>query len=343
MTKKHVFFYRCYDLAYKSQENQSPNPMVGAVIVHKNRIIGEGFHQYFGGPHAEINAIQSVEQPKLLNKTSIYVSLEPCFNFGKTPPCVNAVMNAKFKEVFIGTPDINPETAENSIKQLINNQQIVHSTPQALALDLLKPFKVNILQKRPYIILKYAVSKDGFIGQRNQQVWLSNPFSKRLVHLWRSKADAILVGGQTVRTDNPKLTTRFFGKRHPLRVVLSQKGDIPRNSHLLQDSHPTIIATNNHQLTVDSKNVAVWKLATQNYLLEFMKDLYSQKNIGTIIIEGGAQTIQSFIDANLWDEARVILTPKILHHGIPQPNLKNASLDNTFSLDTDTIRIFSPL
>ena len=341
-SKNKDFTYRCYDLAYQANGRQSPNPMVGAVITYNDRIIGEGFHQRYGTNHAEINAIHSVKDPSLLKKAAIYVSLEPCFHTGKTPPCVQKIIEKEIKQVHISIKDINPLTAGKSIEILKNNHfDVQEGLLVEKGKELIRHFTTNIEKKRPYILLKYAISQDGFMGKKNEQIWLSNPFSKRLVHLWRSKFDAILTGGNTARTDNPQLSTRFFDKRNPLRVILTKSGHLSEKLHIFDQNAPTLIATTNHKLFFPETQTEVLKLnPKKDYLRELMEALLAQKNIGTIIIEGGAETLQSFIDANLWDEARVIKTPKILKNGIPMPNLPNAVLVDHYPMDTDDVFVY---
>lgn len=340
--KKQVFIQRSIDLAQQSFGQQSPNPMVGSVITYKNKIIGEGFHQQFGTNHAEINAINSIKDPNLLKEASIYVTLEPCFHTGKTPPCVQAIINKEIKQVNISVKDINPLTAGQSIQILRKRSfSVQEGLLEKKGTELIRHFTTNINKKRPYILLKYAVSQDGFIGKENEQIWLSNPFSKRIVHLWRSKFDAILTGGQTARVDNPRLSTRFFSKRDPLRVVLTKSGNFSDKLHLFDHSAPTVIATTNHQLIQAESHIDIIKLdPTKNYLLELMEGLLAQKNIGTIIIEGGKKTLQSFIDANLWDEARIIKTPIFLGDGISAPALKNSEFKQKYQLGTDSVLVY---
>ena len=336
------FIHRTFDLAYQSKGQQSPNPMVGAVVTSDKKIIGEGYHQLYGSNHAEINAINSVVDKNALKNASIYVSLEPCFHFGKTPPCVQTIIKEGFKSVIISVKDINPLTSGQSILALQKNNQIVEKDILIKkGQELIRHFSTNIHQKRPFILLKYATSLDGFLGQKDKQIWLSNPFSKRLVHLWRSKFDAILVGGSTVRTDNPRLSTRYFNNINPLRIILSKSGNFKNNLHIFDNNTPTIIATLNNNTTAPNPHTKIAFLdASQNYLKVFMESLLAQNKIGTIIIEGGRETLQSFIDADLWDEARVFRTPKILGHGIPQPILKNAILHQKYKLDTDEVVVY---
>ncbi len=336
------FIQRCFDLAYQARGRQSPNPMVGAVITVDQKIIGEGYHQQYGDNHAEINAIQAVKDPQRLKEASIFVSLEPCFHFGKTPPCVQTIMHEGFKSVAISVQDINPLTAGRSVQALkANHQQVQENILFEKGQELIRHFSTNIRLNRPFIVLKYATSQDGFLGQKDKQVWLSNPFSKRLAHLWRSKFDAILVGGQTVRTDNPRLSTRYFNSINPLRIVLSKSDFFKKNLHIFDNNAPTIIASLNNNMLAPNPQTEIFQLdASRDYLKDLMEYLLAQKKVGTIIIEGGRQTLQSFIDADLWDEARIFRTPKILGHGIPEPILKKAVLHQRFPLDTDEVWVF---
>lgn len=336
------FLLRALDLAYRARGRQSPNPPVGAVIVRNGRIIGEGYHRQFGGAHAEINAIESVDTARALDDATLYVSLEPCFHYGKTPPCVDAILARKFRRVVIGTRDINPLTAGRSVRKLQTARiSVREGVLRQKALELIRAFRVNQLEKRPYVLLKYAVSADGYFGSPGRQVWLSNPFSMRLVHLWRSKFDAILVGANTVRTDNPRLSTRYFNKISPLRVILTTTGKLQKNAHIFDNNSPTIIATPNPDVNLSAGTAENWILQSpEDYLRELLERLLAEKNTGTLMIEGGRHTLQQFIDAGLWDEAAVIRTPVSIGDGIPEPHLKGARFVDSLMMAGDRVEIF---
>lgn len=318
---------RCFDLASFHKGGVKTNPLVGAVLVHDNRIIGEGAHQIFGSAHAEVNAISQVADEGLLRNSSIYVSLEPCFHYGKTPPCVQLVSEKGIPELYLSCKDPFEKVAGKSIHLLREKGVLVHEGIEEMSgLDLIRPFLRGIASGRPYIILKYAQSADGKIGYKDRQVWLTNAFSKLLVHKWRSEADAIMVGTNTALLDNPRLDNRlYFGKKQILRVVADRTLRIPMTHHLMSGSNPTIVLTGENRESADG--ITYFHSSFQgDYLREFMEFLYAGQT-GTLIVEGGAQLLQSFIDANLWDEARVFTVKEQLgSEAITAPILKNSKL-----------------
>ena len=313
-----------------------PNPSVGAVIVHENKIIGEGYTSPYGGNHAEVNAVNSVKDKLLLNKSTIYVSLEPCSHFGKTPPCCDLIIKHKIPNIVIGTVDPNIKVAGNGIKKLIEQgRNVTVGILEKECIESNKRFFTFHNKKRPYIILKWAESQDGFIApiqnpkdnQTRKPVWISNSFSRQLVHKWRSEEQAILVGTQTVIDDNPKLDVRDWTGKNPIRIVLDQNNRIPKESYIFDNQSETILITNKE---IDF---------TKNIAFQIADFLYG-KNIQSVIIEGGRQTLQTFIDENIWDEARVFRGNAFLENGIKAPNLKKQFKEKKAILD-DELLIFT--
>ena len=308
------YIKRCIELAKNGLGTTYPNPLVGSVIVYNDEIIGEGWHQKTGEPHAEVNAINSVKDKSLLAKATIYVSLEPCSHFGKTPPCCDLIIAKKIPNVVIGTIDPFTKVAGNGIKRLLEaGKKVTVGILEDECNELNKRFFTFHNKKRPYIILKWAESQDGFIApmskDKPEPVWLTNLFSRQLVHKWRSEEQAILVGTKTVIDDNPSLTTRDWAGNNPIRIVLDQNNRISKESHIFDNQAKTILLNN------DTINF------NKNITQEIVDFLYN-KGIQSVIIEGGSKTLQTFIDANLWDEARVFKSNVTLNEGIKAPKIE---------------------
>ena len=305
------YIKRCINLAENGFGTTFPNPMVGSVIVYENQIIGEGWHKKAGEPHAEVNAIRSVKDKSLLKKATIYVSLEPCSHFGKTPPCCDLIIEHQIPNVVVGTVDPNEKVAGNGIKKLIAaGANVTVGVLEKECNELNKRFFTFHQQKRPYIILKWAQSQDGFLSpekeieQDRKPVWITNAYSRQLVHKWRSEEQAILAGTQTVIDDNPKLNTRDWSGNNPVRVVLDQNNRIPKDSFIFDSTVKTIVFTKSEtNLSAENTNFEVIDF-NQNIIPQILAVLH-QNQIQSIIIEGGLQTLQSFIDENIWDEARI--------------------------------------
>lgn len=327
------------ELARLGFGNVSPNPMVGCVIVYNDKIIGEGFHQQYGGPHAEVNAINSIEDKDTLAKSSVYVSLEPCAHFGKTPPCARLLANYKVKEVVIASIDPNPRVAGKGI-EIMKNAGIGVETgvleDEGKALN--KRFFTSYTKKRPYVILKWAETADGFIARKNfDSKWISNEFSRKLAHKWRAEEDAVLVGKNTANYDNPILNVRDWKGNDPLRIVIDHQLDLDENLNLFNKEIPTICY--NLKKSFEGKNLGFVKLSDEYFFKDLLADLNKRK-IQSIIIEGGANTIQSFIDAGLWDEARVFQSIKCFGDGIQSPQLKEAAFDGKEDIMGDMLTYF---
>ena len=340
MTPDEFFMQRAIELAKLGIGQVSPNPRVGCVVVHNNKIIGEGWHKKFGEAHAEVNAVGSVENKSLLNESAVYVNLEPCSHFGKTPPCADLLIKHQVKKIVISNVDTNPLVGGNGIKKLKEaGIEIVTGVLEKQGRELNKRFFTFIERQRPYIILKWAQTADGFIAQKNfESKWISNEFSRTLVHQWRSEEDAVLVGTRTASHDNPSLTVREWSGRNPTRIVIDRF--LRLNSHLhLFDKKTKTICYNvlKHE---EHENLLFVRLDENNFISELLADLYKQK-IQSIIIEGGAQTLQLFIDAKLWDEARIFTSSRSFGDGIPSPAF-HGTLHSSQLVQNDRLDIFSP-
>ena len=286
-----------------------PNPSVGAVIVYQNKIIGEGFTSPHGENHAEVNAINAVENKSLLKEATIFVTLEPCSHFGKTPPCADLIVKHQLKQVVIGCLDSNSLVAGKGVSHLENAgiNVIVGVLEKECRMHHKRFFKVQE-NKRPYIILKWAETKDGFVApiskNENKPIFISNTYSQQLVHKLRSAEHAILVGTKTVLADNPKLNIRSWSGENPVRVVLDNTLRIPKNSNILDGSVKTIVITAaKDKNIVSSKNLIFEEIDFSKNIAKQVCEVLSKYQIQSLIIEGGTQTLQTFIDEKLWDEA----------------------------------------
>ena len=326
------YINRCIEIAKNGLGTTRPNPMVGCVIVHNNLIIGEGFTSPYGGPHAEVNAIQSVTDTSLLKSATLYVTLEPCSHFGKTPPCSDLIIKNEIPKVVIGMVDDNSLVAGQGIKKL--EKAGCHVTVGVLEKECKahhKRFFTFHNKKRPYIILKWAESADGFIAPKTKDeqkpVWITNTYSRQLVHKWRAEEQAILVGGNTVMQDNPSLTVRDWSGLHPTRIVIDTHNSLPNEYAVFNTTAKTIRLTKNE--------------------IDFSKPLASQickhlheHNITSVIIEGGSKTLQTFINENLWDEARVFYGTNQFTEGTKAPVISGQLISETKILN-DTLKYYT--
>ncbi|MEO6884120.1 MAG: bifunctional diaminohydroxyphosphoribosylaminopyrimidine deaminase/5-amino-6-(5-phosphoribosylamino)uracil reductase RibD [Bacteroidia bacterium] len=324
MNTDEKYMQRCLELAAKGFGKTASNPLVGCVIVHENKIIGEGFHEKFGEAHAEVNAIRSVKNKTLLKHATLYVNLEPCSHFGKTPPCADLILKYKIPYVIIGNTDPNKLVKGKGIQKLITNGcDVKVGILENECRDLNKRFFVFHEQKRPYIILKWAQTSDGFIDKKRtlndgqKPLQISDENSLKLSHQWRSEEQSILVGTNTALLDNPKLSARIVKGKNPLRILIDKDLRVPKNYFLRDDSTPTLVFTSIKKK--ETKNIEFIKIDfKKNSLNQVLKDL-NKKNILSVIVEGGAQLLNSFIKENLWDEARIIVSPKKIKNGIAAP------------------------
>lgn len=329
---------RALELAESGRGFVSPNPMVGCVIVRGDRIIGEGFHEIYGGPHAEVNAINAVKNSELLSESTAYVSLEPCAHWGKTPPCANLLVEKGLKKVVIGALDSNPLVVGKGVEILRNaGIEVVTGVLEKESRLQNRRFFTQIEKKRTYVILKWAQSKDGFVARSDySSKWISNARSRQLVHKWRAEEDAILVGKNTAKYDNPSLTVRDWTGKNPLRLVIDPKLELPENLNLFDQTVPTICY--NSVKSQKSENLEFVKLEAGFELREILEDLNSRK-IQSLIVEGGSFVLNKFIEEDLWDEARVFTGPTDFGEGISAPTL-NLTPTETLSIQEDTLRIY---
>jgi len=328
-----------------------PNPLVGSVIVYNNKIIGEGWHKRSGEPHAEVNAINSVKDKSKLKKATIYVSLEPCSHYGKTPPCSDLIIASGIKNIVIGSIDPFPAVSGKGIKKLMDaGCQVIVGILDKQCNLLNRRFFTFYKQQRPYIILKWAKSEDGFLAPKSSEakhtrepIWITNKYSQQLVHKWRSEEMAILVGTNTAVMDNPKLNTRLWEGKNPVRVLIDQHLRLSKESALLDKSNKTIVICGDKAQklnTVESSENLIFEIIDFDLEItaQICQILYKHE-IQSIIIEGGAKTLQSFIDSGLWDEARVFTGEIEFKDGAKAPSLPKSSISKS-NLTGDILRIY---
>lgn len=342
MSSDEQYMSRCLQLANMGAGNVAPNPMVGAVLVYEDKIIGEGYHQKYGEVHAEVNCIDSVSEKNrsLIEKSTIYVSLEPCSHYGKTPPCADLIIRNNIKKVIIGIQDINKEVAGAGIKKLQDaNVEVTTGVLENECRDLNKRFFTFHQKQRPYIILKWAQTVNGKIGSKNsERILISNEYTNRLVHKWRSEEASILIGTRTAIQDNPSLTTRLWKGKNPVRIVIDTDLKLPPGLKIFSKQTNTIILNFSKNSIED--NIQFIQLENKNFLKEMLQVLY-QLNIQSVLVEGGAKTLQPFIDIGLWDEARVIMNEEIIiENGIDAPALRNFKLKRQEKNFNDSISYF---
>lgn len=331
MNSHEDYIRRCIQIGSNALGTTQPNPMVGAVIVYNNRIIGEGYTSPYGGSHAEVNAINSVHDISLLSESTLYVTLEPCSHFGKTPPCSDLIIKHQIPRVVIGCIDDNPEVAGRGVKKLRDSGcEVILGILEEDCKNHHKRFFTFHNKKRPYIILKWAESGDGYIAPKTkkekQPVWITNAYSRQLVHRWRSEEHAILVGTTTVMEDNPSLTVRDWKGPNPIRVVLDRSKKLDVECAVFNTKAKTIRLLEDH-INYDLPIAA-----------QISKYLFKQ-NISSVIIEGGSKTIQSFIDEELWDEAFVFYGSILFKNGIKAPKF-NGCLKSETHILKDTLKVY---
>ncbi len=321
---------RALELAYLGLGKVSPNPMVGCVIVYQGKILGEGYHQKFGQAHAEINALNEVQDKALLSQSDVYVSLEPCSHYGKTPPCADRLIAERVKKVIVACQDPNPQVAGKGVAKLLEACiEVEPSVLEAEARWLNRRFFVNQLHRRPWVLLKWAETTDGFIARQDySSQWISGIWSRKLSHAWRSQEDAVLVGTGTALYDSPRLDVRLWPGRSPLRVILDREGKVP-----IQASQATT-------LVLGKTKSACQAIDIQDFSPKTILQVLWEQNIGSVMVEGGAKLLQSFIDANLWDEARVFNSPVWFGKGIAAPCLNDFQVVDVQYNKPDRLTIF---
>lgn len=333
---------RCFDLARLGAGWASPNPIVGAVLVYKDRIIGEGYYARDGGPHAEVMAVRSV-RPKdehLIQMSTLYVSLEPCNIYGRTPPCTNLILEKKIPHVVVAARDLTPGVNGSGLERLKKaGVKVEEAFLPKVGEQLSRYRNVFVSQGRPYIMLKYAQTTNGFMAPvPNRDYWLTNAYSNRLVHKWRTTTDAILVGSGTARSDNPALTSRHFPGRQPLRLVIDRHGQLPHHLQLLDGQHPTwVITAKTAEDRPNIKHLSV-DFESDDWLPQMLRQL-AQQGVAHLTVEGGAWLLATLRQQGLWDEARVFTTPENWSSGKRAPDL-GQSASQKYQLSTDELRVY---
>ena len=345
MTSDEKYMARCLDLARCGLGLTSPNPMVGCVIVHDGQIIGEGHHYKYGGPHAEVNAINAVKDKTVLSSSTLYVSLEPCSHQGKTPPCTGLILSHGFRKVVVAQTDPNPLVNGRGISALRDNGiEVTSGVLEKEAITLNKRFNTFHQKQRPYIILKWARTLDGFIDidRTGPEIpadnWITNDRLKMLVHKWRTEEDVILVGTNTALNDNPQLNVREWVGRNPVRLVIDEDDQLPKSLKIFDRSQPTIVYSTKSR--EESENPVYANLDFSNSIIpQIINDLY-RRNLQSVIVEGGRELLDSFLASGLWDEARVLTGNKIFGKGLKGPRVQGR-LESSEYLDNDRLEIFS--
>jgi len=347
--KHEQYMQRCLQLAEKGLGYAAPNPLVGCVIVYNSKIIGEGYHSFFGGAHAEVNAVNSVRDKSLLSKSTLYVTLEPCSHFGKTPPCTDLIIKHKIPEVIIGNKDpfkmVNGSGIQKLKKAGIN---VTVGVLEKKCRFMNRRFFMFHEKKRPYIILKWAQSKDGFIAPDDKSFVktqrmakkihrVSNEYSHMLVHKWRSEEPAIMVGTNTAQKDDPQLTARNWQGKNPVRIVIDKDLKLNRSLNLFDKKAGTLVFTSKNGSSKNNPGFVKINFG-HDVLKQIMHHLY-RENIQSVIVEGGAILLQSFIEQKLWDEARVFSNESLINSGIAAPQIKGKILSQE-KIDNDTLTIF---
>lgn len=318
-----LFMQRALELAENGLSRVSPNPMVGCVIVHQGKIIGEGWHQKYGQPHAEVNAVASVEDKSLLSESTAYVSLEPCSHWGKTPPCANLLIEHKLKKVVVCNTDPNPLVAGGGIQRLKEaGIEVRWGVMEEEGRWLNRRFFTFMEKKRPYIILKWAQTADGYMARGNyDSKWISNPFARKLVHQWRSEEPAIMVGRQTVQYDDPQLNVRNFPAegKDPVRVIIDRRLELKGAFKVFDGQQATICY--NLLKEEEQPNLSFVKLEEKDFLKQLMEDLHRRK-LQSVLVEGGAKLLELLMAEGLWDEARIFTARKTFGEGFYAPRPK---------------------
>ncbi|MDP4207264.1 MAG: bifunctional diaminohydroxyphosphoribosylaminopyrimidine deaminase/5-amino-6-(5-phosphoribosylamino)uracil reductase RibD [Bacteroidota bacterium] len=325
------YIRRCLELAKLGLGETAPNPMVGSVIVHNNRIIGEGYHHRCGEPHAEVNAINSVTDKSLLAESTLYVNLEPCSHFGKTPPCADLIIENRIPRVVIANVDPHRLVKGKGVEKLKNaGVEVITDVLKSEGEELNKRFFTYHRKSRPYIILKWAQTDDRFIDIERQPLspqaptWITNEEARILVHKWRTEEQAIMVGTNTAFLDNPQLNVRNWPGNSPLRVIIDRHLRLPRNLNIFDGSTPTLVFTHKDTEEEEAPNTEFVTIPFDEYLPEHIMGELFRHQVQSVIIEGGAKLLSSFIAANLWDEARVFTGNQYFGSGVAAPVMEKA-------------------
>lgn len=331
---------RALDLARLGTGYARPNPLVGCVVTHQGRIIGEGWHQRYGGPHAEVNALAAVTERHLLPQSRVYVTLEPCSHYGKTPPCADLLIEQQVGEVVVCNLDPNPLVAGRGIQKL--REAGIRVETGLLAAEgrhLNRRFFTFQEQQRPYVVLKWAETADGYLaGPYFQPVAISGEVARVAVHQWRAEEHAILVGTRTALHDNPRLNVREWPGQDPIRLVIDKNLCLPPTHHLLDGSQPTVVYTYRERAGKDHLDFAPLSEA-EDLFPQILADLY-RRNVQSVLVEGGPTVLNSLLKDGLWDEARVIRSPRHLGGGVASPHISLTGLREQFQLGTDEVFVY---
>jgi diaminohydroxyphosphoribosylaminopyrimidine deaminase/5-amino-6-(5-phosphoribosylamino)uracil reductase len=340
MLQDEHYMLRCLELARMGMGSVSPNPLVGCVIVKDGKIIGEGWHQKYGSSHAEVNAVNSVADKDQLIGSTVYVNLEPCSHFGKTPPCSDLLIANKVGKIIIANTDTNKLVAGKGIAKLnAAGIEVTLGVLEQQGRELNKRFFTFHERQRPYIILKWAQTLDGFVARSNyESKWISNELSRQVVHKWRSEEDAVLVGTKTAAHDNPELTVRNWSGRNPVRIVIDRFLRLPNKLSVFDGSVKTICY--NVLKHEERGNLLLFRLPETSFLEALTEHLVSV-GIQSVIVEGGSTTLSLFIHAGLWDEARVFTSTRQFYSGVTAPTF-TGTLVAEEKIESDTLRIYSP-
>lgn len=347
MLTDEIYIRRCFQLALNGKGYTSPNPMVGAVVVYQDKIIGEGYHRNYGGSHAEVNAINRVKDKSLLRESTIYVSLEPCSHYGKTPPCAQLIIDSHIPRVVVACLDPYPAVSGRGIKMLADaGIDVKFGILEQEAEDLNKEFFLAQTQDRPYIYLKWAQTQDGFIdkmrekGETPHPTPISNDFCRMLVHKRRAEVSAIMIGTNTAVNDNPSLTTRYWYGRNPIRIVLDRSGRIPSNYTLFDGKVETIIFTEATIVRPFIDKLSFESINFDGHLLENLFSSLKRRKINSILVEGGHQLLKSLIEKRLWDEAYVEISNKNFGEGVSAPFIEGLVVDEWMWGDSKLVKLY---
>ncbi|TFF35626.1 bifunctional diaminohydroxyphosphoribosylaminopyrimidine deaminase/5-amino-6-(5-phosphoribosylamino)uracil reductase RibD [Mucilaginibacter psychrotolerans] len=345
MPQHQIYMQRCLELAALGAGHVSPNPMVGAIIVHEDRIIGEGYHRRYGEAHAEVNAVNMVinnhaNYADLMQNSTIYVSLEPCAHHGKTPPCADLIIRHRIPKVVVGCRDPFPQVDGKGIEKLLAaGIEVTVGVLEKECRWLNRRFFTRVQMHRPYIILKWAQTANGFFAPADgSQHWITGPESRKLVHQWRAEEDAILVGKNTVLADNPQLNTRYAEGKSPKRVVVDRRLELSSDLNIFDQTVETLIF-NEIKTDIEGKIKYIALEDFDRYVPQYMMYQLYLQDIQSVIIEGGARTLNSFIKAGLWDEARILTGPDALTNGIPAPNISGANRGQ-YPVGVDRLQVY---
>ena len=325
MSIHELYMQRALELARHGELYVAPNPMVGCVIVYKDKIIGEGYHTEYGHPHAEVNAINSVKDKDLIKESTLYVNLEPCFHHGKTPPCVDLLIQHGIPRVYVAASDPNPKVAGKGIEKLMAiGCKVEVGVLEKDAVELNKRFFCFHQKKRPYILLKWAQTLDGYMdcnqrgSQSRENYWITNDLLRIKTHRWRAEEAAVFVGVNTLLYDNPQLNVRFCAGKNPVRITFADR-DFGEDLHFFDNTQKSIVF--NYEREENTGSIYFCRLSkTQNPQEAMMQKLH-ELNIQSILIEGGLRTLQGFLDLNLWDEARILIGNNCFGRGLPAPKI----------------------